>query len=444
MVARVETASVTLWGEAVGAVAWLADRGYAAFEYEPAFLKKRLDISPLRMSLEAAIKGDGIFSFPALVNDTFLGLPGLLADALPDKFGNSIIDAWLARNGRDSSSFSPVERLCYISKRGMGALEFSPPVNQRLNNAVPVDVAELVELAQDVMLHRWALDTGFSDDDKDNTGAIMDILRVGTSAGGARPKAVIAMNDKGSVVSGQAEVPAGYDYWLLKFDGVSDLELGAPRGYGRIEYAYHLMARAAGIEMMECRLLEEHGRAHFMTKRFDRVAGNKIHMQTLCGLAHYDFNMAGAYGYEQAFAVMRQLHLSKAQAVQQYRRMVFNVLARNQDDHTKNIAFLMGPDGEWRLSPAYDLTYSHNPAGKWTNQHQMSINGKRDHFTREDLVTVGESISLPRPGEILDEVAEAVSEWPAFARESGVEVHVIEEIGRNQRMELAGRSEVAG
>ena len=443
MVARVETASVILWGEAVGAVAWLADRGYAAFEYEPAFLKKGLDISPLRMSLEAAIKGDGIFLFPALVNDTFLGLPGLLADALPDKFGNSIIDAWLARNGRDSSSFSPVERLCYIGKRGMGALEFSPPVNQRFNKAVPVEVAELVGLAQDVMLQRGALDAGFSDDDKDNTGAIMDILRVGTSAGGARPKAVIAMNDKGSVVSGQAEVPAGYDYWLLKFDGVSDLELGAPRGYGRIEYAYHLMARAAGIEMMECRLLEEHGRAHFMTKRFDRVAGNKIHMQTLCGLAHYDFNMAGAYGYEQAFSVMRQLHLSKAQAMQQYRRMVFNVLARNQDDHTKNIAFLMGPDGEWRLSPAYDLTYSHNPAGKWTNQHQMSINGKRDHFTREDLIAVGESISLPRPGEILDEVAEAVSQWPVFARESGVEARVIEEIGRNQRMELAGHSEVA-
>ena len=443
MVARVETASVILWGEAVGAVAWLADRGYAAFEYEPAFLKKGLDISPLRMSLEAAIKGDGIFSFPALVNDTFLGLPGLLADALPDKFGNSIIDAWLARNGRDSSSFSPVERLCYIGKRGMGALEFSPPVNQRFNKAVPVEVAELVGLAQDVMLQRGALDAGFSDDDKDNTGAIMDILRVGTSAGGARPKAVIAMNDRGSVVSGQAEVPAGYDYWLLKFDGVSDLELGAPRGYGRIEYAYHLMARAAGIEMMECRLLEEHGRAHFMTKRFDRVAGNKIHMQTLCGLAHYDFNVAGAYGYEQAFAVMRQLHLSKAQAMQQYRRMVFNVLARNQDDHTKNIAYLMGPDGQWHLSPAYDLTYSHNPAGKWTNQHQMSINGKRDHFTREDLIAVGESISLPRPGEILDEVAEAVSQWPAFARESGVEARVIEEIGRNQRMELAGESEVA-
>jgi serine/threonine-protein kinase HipA len=444
MVARVETALVSLWDEPVGAVAWLADRSCAAFEYEPAFLKRGLDISPLHMGLEEAIRGDGIFSFPALVNDTFLGLPGLLADALPDKFGNSIIDAWLARNGRDSSSFSPVERLCYIGRRGMGALEFSPPVNQRFNKSVPIEVAELVELAQQVMSQRAALDAGFGGDDKGNAEAIMDILRVGTSAGGARPKAVIAMNDAGKVVSGQADVPAGYDYWLLKFDGVSDLELGAPRGYGRIEYAYHLMARAAGIDMMECRLLEEQGRAHFLTRRFDRVAGRKIHMQTLCGLAHYDFNLAGAYGYEQAFAVMRQLHLSKAAAIQQYTRMIFNVLARNQDDHTKNIAYLMGPDGEWHLSPAYDLTYSHNPAGKWTNQHQMSINGKRDHFTREDLIAVGESISVARPGNTIDEVADAVSQWPLYARESGVEERVIEEIGRMQRMELAISSKVAG
>jgi serine/threonine-protein kinase HipA len=444
MVARVETALVSLWDEPVGAVAWLADRSCAAFEYEPAFLKRGLDISPLHMGLEEAIRGDGIFSFPALVNDTFLGLPGLLADALPDKFGNSIIDAWLARNGRDSSSFSPVERLCYTGRRGMGALEFSPPVNQRFNKSVPIEVAELVELAQQVMSQRAALDAGFGGDDKGNAEAIMDILRVGTSAGGARPKAVIAMNDAGKVVSGQADVPAGYDYWLLKFDGVSDLELGAPRGYGRIEYAYHLMARAAGIDMMECRLLEEQGRAHFLTRRFDRVAGRKIHMQTLCGLAHYDFNLAGAYGYEQAFAVMRQLHLSKAAAIQQYRRMIFNVLARNQDDHTKNIAYLMGPDGEWHLSPAYDLTYSHNPAGKWTNQHQMSINGKRDHFTREDLIAVGESISVARPGNTIDEVADAVSQWPLYARESGVEERVIEEIGRMQRMELAISSKVAG
>ena len=442
MVARVETALVSLWGEPVGAVAWLDDQNCAAFEYEPAFLKRGLDISPLHMGHEAAARGDGIFSFPALANETFLGLPGLLADALPDKFGNSIIDAWLARNGRDSSSFSPVERLCYIGRRGMGALEFSPPVIQRFNKSVPIEVAELVALAQEVMTQRVALDAGFGNEEQENAEAIMDILRVGTSAGGARPKAVIAMNDAGKVVSGQANVPAGYDYWLLKFDGVSDLELGAPRGYGRIEYAYYLMARAAGIDMMECRLLEEHGRAHFLTRRFDRAAGSKVHMQTLCGLAHYDYNLAGAHGYEQAFAVMRQLHLNKAEAVQQYRRMVFNVLARNQDDHTKNIAYLMGQDGEWQLSPAYDLTYSHNPAGKWTNQHQMSINGKRDHFTREDLLAVGESISVSRPGNIIDEVAEAVSQWPEYARESGVDDVVIKEIAGNQRMELAGRAAI--
>jgi serine/threonine-protein kinase HipA len=435
MVARVETAFVTLWGEQVGAVAWLDERAHAVFEYEPAFLKKGIDISPLHMGLDAARKGDGIFSFPALTNDTFLGLPGLLADALPDKFGNSIINAWLARNGRDGSSFSPVERLCYIGKRGMGALEFSPPVQQRFNRAVPIEVAELVELAQGVMMQRMALDVEFGSDEQGNAEAIMDILRVGTSAGGARPKAVIAIDAAGNVVSGQAEVPAGYDYWLLKFDGVSDLELGEPRGYGRIEYAYHLMAKAAGIEMEECRLLEENGRAHFLTKRFDREAGRKIHMQSLCGIAHYDFNMAGAYGYEQAFAVMRQLYLSKAEAIQQYRRMVFNVLARNQDDHTKNIAFLMGPDGEWRLSPAFDVIYAHNPAGKWTNQHQMSINGKRDHFTRDDLITVGESISISRPGELIDEVAAAVSKWPEFAQASGVDGRLIAEIGRNHRLD---------
>jgi len=436
MVDKVDTAFVTLWGEQVGAVAWLEDRSCAAFEFEPDFLKKGIDISPLHMGLDAARKGDGIFSFPALNNDTFLGLPGLLADALPDKFGNSIIDTWLARNGRSASSFSPVERLCYIGKRGMGALEFSPPLKQRFNRSVPIEVAELVELAQSVMAQRLALDVELGDDEKGNAEAIMDILRVGTSAGGARPKAVIAMDEGGNVVSGQADVPDGYDYWLLKFDGVSDLELGEPAGYGRIEYAYHLMAGAAGIDMVECRLLEENGRAHFLTKRFDRIAGRKLHLQSLCGIAHYDFNMAGAYGYEQAFAVMRQLHLSKADAIRQYRRMVFNVLARNQDDHTKNIAFLMGPDGEWQLSPAFDVIYAHNPAGKWTNQHQMSINGKRDHFTLDDLMAVGESISLRGPGEIIDEVADAVRQWPEFARASGIDGRVIAEISRNHRLDL--------
>ncbi len=264
----------------------------------------------------------------------------------------------------------------------------------------------------------------------------MDIFRVGTSAGGARPKAIIAMNDKGKVISGQGKVPKGFDHWLLKFDGVDDSELGEPKGYGRIEYAYYLMAQKAGLEMSECRLLEENGRAHFITKRFDRQNDEKIHMQSLCGMAHYDFNQAGAYGYEQAFSIMRQLRLSKAEAVQQYRRMVFNVVGRNQDDHTKNIAFLMGRDGRWKLSPAFDVTYSHNPAGKWTDQHQMTINGKRDHFTFADIVEVGESISISKPKEIIEEVVDAVEKWPDFAREAGIKEEDIQEKASFHRLKF--------
>ena len=436
MVDRVDTAVVSLWGHEVGAVSWLPDRAYGVFEYDPAFLKKGLDISPLHMGLDGAGKGDGMFSFPGLNKETFLGLPGLLADSLPDKFGNSIIDSWLARNGRDAGSFSPVERLCYTGRRGMGALEFSPPINRKFDRPVPVEIAELVELTQDVMSQRLALDVEIGTDEKENAEAIMDILRVGTSAGGARPKAVIAMDNENNVMSGQTDIPEGYDCWLLKFDGVTDLELGEPKGYGRIEYAYYMMAKAAGIEMTECRLLEENGRAHFLTKRFDRQNGKKIHLQSLCGLAHYDFNMAGAYSYEQAFAVMRQLRLSKADAIQQFRRMVFNVVARNQDDHTKNIAFLMNQDGRWKLSPAFDVIYSHNPAGKWTNQHQMSINGKRDHFLLTDMIDVAESISIPKPMGIITSVLDAVGRWPEFAAKAGIKDKVISEIARYHRMDL--------
>ena len=264
---------------------------------------------------------------------------------------------------------------------------------------------------------------------------MLDILRVGTSAGGARPKAVIAMNAEGRILSGQTTAPADYDYWILKFDGVSDLELGAPEGYGRIEYAYYLMAKAAGIVMHESRLLEEGGRAHFLTRRFDRENGEKLHLQSLCGIAHYDFNATGAYGYEQAFEVMRRLRLTKAEAAQQYRRMLFNVVARNQDDHTKNIAFLMGRDGCWRLAPAFDVIYANNPHGVWTNRHQMTINGKRDGFTRGDLLTVGRSIGLARPAEVLDEIVETVSRWPGFAREAGVPKMRAQEIGAQHRLQ---------
>lgn len=436
MVEKVDTATIRLWNKDVGAVSWLQDRGYALFEYDPVFLKESLDISPIHMGLTAARQGESVFSFPALNKGTFRGLPGLLADALPDKFGNAVIDAWLVRNGRDSADFSPVERLCYTGSRGMGALEFRPIVSRSLESTVPVEIAELARLAQEITEKRLSLDVTLDDNSKENNEAIMDIIRVGTSAGGARPKAIIAMNDKGHVISGQAETPAGYDHWVLKFDGVNDLELGGPKGYGRIEYAYYLMAKAAGIEMTECRLLEEYDRAHFLTKRFDRQNGRKIHMQSLCGLAHYDFNLAGAYGYEQAFAVMRKLRISKAEAIQQYRRMCFNVIARNQDDHTKNISFLMDRHGKWRLSPAFDVTYSHNPAGQWTNQHQMTINGKRDHFILADLITVGESISLPRPKEIISEILHTVIMWPVFARQAGLNDERISEVGQYHRLDI--------
>jgi serine/threonine-protein kinase HipA len=434
MVKRVDTALIRLWGDTVGAVSWLEDRGYGVFEFEESFLNKGLDIAPIHMSLAEARQGRRIFSFPGLNRDTYLGLPGLLADALPDKFGNRLIDTWLARNGRDAASFSPVERLCYSGRRSTGALEFEPALTGRQDTAVPVELAGLVALAQEVMHERTTLDASLGDTDREHAEALLDILRVGTSAGGARPKAVIAMNDAGHVISGQADVPAGYEYWILKFDGVTDLELGKPAGYGRIEYAYYLMARAAGIRMTECRLLEENDRAHFMTRRFDRVDGRKLHLQSLCGLAHYDFNLPGAYGYEQVFAIMRRLRLSKAEAAEQYRRMVFNIVARNLDDHTKNIAFLMGSDGGWHLSPAFDVIYAHNPAGRWTNRHQLSLNGKRDNFSRQDLLDAGAAISLPRPAEIIDAVNAAVARWPEFAQQAGIEPHITAGIARNHRL----------
>ncbi len=430
MVKRTETAIIKLWGNTVGALAWLDDRGYAIFEYDPDFLRKGLDISPIHMSLDRARQGDATFSFSGLNKETFLGLPGLIADALPDKFGNSIIDAWLARHGRDSASFSPLERLCYTGKRGMGALEFQPEIVDKFDAFVPVEIAELVELSQMIMQQRTALDVELGLSDTNNAEAILDILRVGTSAGGARPKAIIAMNNEGNVQSGQTVAPPDFDYWLIKFDGVTDLELGKPGDYGRIEYAYYLMAKASGINMTGCRLLEENGRAHFMTKRFDRVNGQKLHMQSLCGIAHYDFNRAGATSYEQAFGVMRKLRLSKKEAEEQFRRLVFNIIARNLDDHTKNISYLMNQEGKWKLSPAYDITYAHNPAGQWTNQHQMSINGKRDHFTRQDLLKLADNISLTKPEEVIHHVLSAVENWSEFAKTAGIRAELVEKIKR--------------
>lgn len=426
----VDTCKVYLWDRFVGAVAWI--NGVGRFEYSDEFLKAGLDISPITMPLEDAYPGE-TYEFNSLNRETFKGLPGLLADSLPDKFGNAVIDQWLASQGRAPSEFSPIERLCYIGRRGMGALEFRPAVDGKLEKSEKLDLPDLVEITQSIMDSRGEFRAEIGDGEKANQDAITSILQVGTSAQGARPKAVIAMNDKGEVRSGQVQAPEGFDYWILKLDGVSDLELGEPKGYGRIEYAYHLMAKAAGIEMSECRLLEENGRAHFMTKRFDRVGGRKLHMLSLCGMAHYDFNMPGAHSYEQAFAAMRKLALSKLEAEQQFRRAVMNVLSRNQDDHTKNIAFLMDETGEWRLSPAYDVTYAHNPKGQWTNQHQMSLSGKRDGFTLADLLALGESISLKNAREVVAEVEEAVARWPDFAEEAGVSEAIADEIKGHHR-----------
>ena len=420
MNAVVNVAKVRLWGHLVGAVALDGDVG--VFEYDEDFLKLGLDIAPVLMPLETARSGHTLHSFPALNRETFKHLPGMLADTLPDKFGQAIVNTWLARQGRSPEDLSIIERLCYTGSRAMGALEFTPDVIQHLDKTVDVDISEMVNLVREVISRRNQINVRLTDDEQENQDALLGILRIGTSAGGARAKAVIAYNEKtGAVMSGQADAPTGFNHWLLKFDGANDIELDETEGYGRIEYAYYQMAKTAGIHMMESRLLEENGRAHFMTRRFDRVDGNKLHLQSLCAMAHYDFNMSGAYGYEQALMIMRKIKLSKKEQLQLYRRMVFNVVARNQDDHTKNIAFLMNQDGEWSLSPAFDMMYSYNPNGEWTDQHQMTINGKRDNFTKEDLLSVATSSDLKGAKNVIQEVVNAVKQWPDFAAQAGVD-----------------------
>lgn len=413
-------AEIKLWGSTIGAVALEEGASATVFEYDPAFLGSGIEIAPITMPLSSRL-----YSFPALRPETFHGLPGLLADSLPDRFGNALIDAWLARQGRASDSFNAVERLCYTGKRGMGALEFAPAQGPAVRGASPVEVGKLVELASEVLMQRNQLNASFHDEEK--AAALKNILRVGTSAGGARAKAVIAWNPQtNEVKSGQVKAGSGFEYWLMKFDGVSgnkDKELDDPKGYGAIEWAYHQMAVDAGITMTPCRLFEENGRRHFMTKRFDRLdTGEKLHMQSLCGLAHYDFNQAGAYGYEQALQVIRRLGLPMQAVEEQFRRMVFNIIARNQDDHVKNIAFLMDKSGRWSLSPAFDVTYAYQPAGQWTSSHQMTLNGKRDGFVLEDFKTCAKAVSMKRgrAEAILAEVRSVAARWRNYAEEAGV------------------------
>ncbi|MEY1661664.1 type II toxin-antitoxin system HipA family toxin [Isoalcanivorax beigongshangi] len=413
-------AEVWLWGRRIGAVVWDDARGYGVFEYDPAFLTSGIQLAPFTLPLRA-----GVFDFPALPRDTFKGLPGLLADSLPDKFGNLLIDRWLAQQGRSPGSMNPVERLCYTGTRGMGALEFQPARLSREAGAGTLDIEQLVNLAADVLAEREHLSGHLGPDHDDR--ALGEILKVGTSAGGARAKAVLAWNPvTGEFRSGQVDTRAGFEHWLLKFDGVSgnaDKELADPLGFGRLEYACYLAALQAGVSMAPSRLYEEGGRAHFMTRRFDRTAdGGKLHMLSLGALRHFDFNQPRAYAYEQALETIRLLGLGQAAIDEQVRRAFLNIVLRNQDDHVKNIAFLMNRRGQWSLSPAFDVVYAWNPDGAWTSQHQMSVNGKTTGFVLDDLLAFGRFADLKpaRTRQILAQVCEAVGNWRQHAETAGV------------------------
>ena len=427
-------ARVILWGRDIGAVSWLDEQEIGVFQYVPEFVDSGIEVAPLMMPLREAP-----YEFPALSRDAFKGLPGMLADSLPDQYGNLLIDAWLAQQGRTPESFNPVERLCYTGARGMGALEFKPTVFGRANQSNALEVAELVDLANKILDERSSFEGRLCG--ADDAKVIEDIFRVGTSAGGARAKAILAWNEEsGEFRSGQVPNDDKFTYWLMKFDGIEgnkDKEIADPQGYGLIEYAYYHMAIDAGIEMSVCRLHREGGRAHFMTKRFDRTdKGNKLHLQSLTAMMHFDFNQADAYSYEQALQTIRRIDMPVADVEQQFRRAVFNVIARNHDDHVKNIAYLMNKAGQWRLSPAFDVAYSYNPNGAWTSRHQMSINGKRDGFEINDLLALGKSAAIKpaRARDIIAAVAESVRKWTEFADTAGVDIEIAARIGKAHRV----------
>jgi serine/threonine-protein kinase HipA len=434
-------AEVWLWGRLIGAVSLEPGARHAWFQYDPEFAGSGIEVAPLTMPLRSAS-----YSFPELDPVTFKGLPGLLVDSLPDRYGNSLIDLWLSTLGRTPDSCDGVERLRYVARRGMGALEFGPRVGPPLDHGSEIEIGALVDLTSEVLADPERVAKKVSHGEQ----ALHDILSVGTSAGGARPKAVIAWNPLNDAVrSGQVAADPGFEHWLLKLDGVADAsrESGVTQGYGAVEFVYSEMARAAGIALPATRLLEEGGRRHFMAKRFDRTAeGDKLHMQSLGALAHLDFNQARANSYEQALLAIRQLGLGMASIEEQFRRMVFNVVARNQDDHVKNIAFLMDRQGRWSLSPAFDVTWAYAPGRPWTGEHQMSIGGKRDDFTVADLRAYAKTAAMARgrSDEILEQVVAAVRRWPRLAERAGIGEARIARIGDSHRLALPlGRGRAA-
>jgi serine/threonine-protein kinase HipA len=420
----VDVAQVNLFGRPLGAFRWDERYQVAEFEYDRSFIGKGVEPSPLMMP----VREGRIYSFAGLNRDTFRGLPGMLADSLPDTYGRALFDRWLALMGRTSGN--PIESLCFLGKRCMGALEFEPAINIDNDSIQQFEIDSLVDVARDALKQKASFVTNLEEDKK---AAIAAILRLGTSAGGQRAKAIIAYNKVTKEVrSGQVEAPEGFDYYLIKLDGVSaERGFRETENYGPLEYSFYKLARACGIEMTECSLLEENGRAHFLTKRFDRENGRKVHMQTLCAIAHYDFQLKRGYSYEQAFNVMRALRLPYSAAREMFHRIVFNVAVRNQDDHTKNISFLMGEDGKWRLSPAYDVGYAYNPDGGWTATHQMSVNGKFDGIDRDDLLAFARAEGIKDAAETIDKVADSVSLWPRIAMDCGVPKEMVETIVKN-------------
>ena len=423
-------AEIKLWGKTIGAVSLDENQRFAEFEYDSSFIKSAIQLSPIMMPLKP-----GVYKFSELEFGTFHGLPGLLSDSIPDKFGNSLIDVWLSKQGRLPESFNAVERLCYTGKRGMGALEYYPLISDKeIDSKIKVD--ELVELATMVLTNRENLKTVLDECDKKNMKkSLSQIISVGTSAGGARAKAVIAWNPATNEIrSGQVDTEKGFEHWLIKFSGVSgnkDKEDEDREDFGIIEYAYYLMAKSCGINMSECRILDDGKNSHFMTRRFDRtVDGKRLHMQTLCALSHFDFNQAGIYSYEQVFTILNKLHSPHSDSVEMFRRMVFNILAYNCDDHTKNISFLMNKSGKWTLSPAYDVSFSYNPNGLWTSSHQMCVNGKRKNFIENDFETCAKigNLSKKEISESINEVKSALLKWKDFATKAGLSEKRADEI----------------
>ncbi len=411
-------AQIKLYNKNVGAVVYDSTKSVAFIEFEDSFLKTGYDIAPIKMP---ALNAKGkIFSFPELAgSNTFKGMPGLLADVLPDKYGNALINNWLTKNGRPTGSLDPVETLCFIGKRSMGALEFNPVNPPTANNSTNIQISSMVQIAEDILSKRKNFTAKISAEEEK---VMADILKIGTSAGGSRAKAIIAYNPlTKEVKSGQTTAPIGFSHWLIKFDGVNDDQFGASNGYGKVELAYYKMAQDCEIEMMDCMLMEENNRAHFMTRRFDRPTKNtKLHVQTFCAMQHYDFNDVGLHSYEQLFETMRFLNLPYPQHEQLYRRMLLNVMGRNCDDHTKNFAFIMDTQGQWKLAPAYDVCHAYRPASIRVSQHSLSINGKRNNISKDDLLAIAKTISLKKATKIINQVSEVVSHWNDYAEQQKV------------------------